>query len=133
MELGDAKILNSVIIRFLRRNKMAKKVKKKVSKKAATPNLDIQIRVDKEATGLAINLAISAMIMDRTAFKDTVKEILTNEEDIASVWEALDAIYDRTDNFNKQIKEAMKFMRQNRAKANVEVKALKNLKIGKVD
>ena len=124
---------NPAILTFLRRNIMAKTTKKKVSKKTAKPNVDIEIGVDTEATGLAISLAIAAMVMDRKAFKETIKDILSNKENISSVWEALDAIYDRNNNFNKQIKEAMKFMRTNKAQPNIQLKAIKNLKLAKAD
>ncbi|OHB54466.1 MAG: hypothetical protein A2Y07_07125 [Planctomycetes bacterium GWF2_50_10] len=112
---------------------MAKKAKKKVSKKAVKPNLDIEIDVDTEPTGQAISLAIAAMVMDRRVFRDAIKDILNNKEEIGSVWEALETIHDRSNKFNKQLKDAMKFMRKNRTQSNIQVKAIKNLKLGKED
>lgn len=112
---------------------MAKKAKKKVSKKIVKPNLDIEIDVDTETTGQAISLAIAAMVMDKRVFRDSIKDILSNKEEIDSVWDALETIHDRSNRFNKQLKDAMKFMRKNRAQANIQVKALKSLKLAKED
>lgn len=104
---------------------MAKKAKKKVSK--AKPKVVIEITVDRIETGEALDLAISAIINDPKSFERKIKDIAKSKEEINLVWEALETIYYRTNDFNKQLKEALKFMKKNKAKDNVEVIALQSL------